>query len=505
MRSAGSKSFVDFRQELRWLALLVCVTLIPVQATLCPAQSAPAPQETRSAAESPPVLDAGRIEKATKTLVEFEFVQKPLIEVASAIQEKAGIPVVVDTRALDARGISSDLPVTRKTPRLPLESALDLLLFDLRLTWLVWRDVLLITTRGRAEKDSAMFNTVVYPVGDLTVRLYRKRALVWQLAGSGGREQQQSDQEPATSAEALMTIVVDTIHPTTWDRVGGAGSARPCTVNGKDALVILQSYQVRREIAKLLEELRQMRGQGRAPTPPEEAGSRAVAEEKHAAAEPSPSLANVEIETALSRPVELEFLKTPFAEVATCIEKMVSIPVRIDQRALDDVGFATQKPITAKLPSMPLESALDLLLLPLDLEWTIWNNVLLLTTRDRTEEYRMMFVGVYPLSDLTVISCKESSEEGEQEISDQLCGTGRASPQTLADMITNTIDPAAWGDIGGLGGRGTVIACSVNGTDTLVVANSLRVHRKIQRFLTRLRHMAASQAGRPAAAGAISP
>jgi hypothetical protein len=108
------------------------------------------------------------------------------------------------------------------------------------------------------------------------------------------------------------------------------------------------------------------------------------------------------IEQALERPVTWEFVETPLADVIDFICRDSDIQVRVDQPALDDVGLGTDTPISIKIKDLPLVSALELMLRDLDLTWTIWNGVLLITTPDKTEEELMLVRKVYPVGDLVL-------------------------------------------------------------------------------------------------------
>lgn len=97
------------------------------------------------------------------TVTSLDFNNTPLSEVAETIGRQHGIKVVLDTQALEAAGITPDLPVTRKLEGVPLGTALWLLLGDLHLSYVVRDDVLHITTPAEAES----LITRVYNVQDL--------------------------------------------------------------------------------------------------------------------------------------------------------------------------------------------------------------------------------------------------------------------------------------------------------------------------------------------------
>ena len=74
------------------------------------------------------------------------------------------IPIVIDTRALALAGFGSDTLVTKELKGISLRSALNLLLRDLELTYMIQDEVLQITTPEVAE---ANVKTKIYPLRDL--------------------------------------------------------------------------------------------------------------------------------------------------------------------------------------------------------------------------------------------------------------------------------------------------------------------------------------------------
>jgi hypothetical protein len=104
------------------------------------------------------------IDKALGQPVEFDFHDATLSDVLEAIQEKFKIPVTLDNKALEESGVDSMSRVTRRLHGITLAEALDLLLRDLELTWVVRNDVLIITTRSACE---CINETRVYPIARL--------------------------------------------------------------------------------------------------------------------------------------------------------------------------------------------------------------------------------------------------------------------------------------------------------------------------------------------------
>ena len=102
-------------------------------------------------------------EKLNET-VTAEFVDAALSDVITFYQDSTGINFVIFANDLGQDGLTTDEPVNISVENISLKTALDLVLEPIGLTYVLDRDVVKITTRGRAEE---MLKTRVYPVGDL--------------------------------------------------------------------------------------------------------------------------------------------------------------------------------------------------------------------------------------------------------------------------------------------------------------------------------------------------
>jgi hypothetical protein len=112
----------------------------------------------------------------------MEFVETPLKDAVTFLQDAHGIPIVLNTKTLNDAGVNADAPVTKNLRGITLRSALRLLLKDLDLTYVVRDEVLQITTPDDAESQLI---TKVYPVGDLVVPIGINSNL-FGMGGGGG-------------------------------------------------------------------------------------------------------------------------------------------------------------------------------------------------------------------------------------------------------------------------------------------------------------------------------
>jgi hypothetical protein len=107
-----------------------------------------------------------RISEALDQSTEFDFDGEPLADVVRYLAEKHGIDIQLDDRALKDASVGTETPIRRSVAGITLESALDLVLSGVDLTWLIHDEVLLITSTERANR---LIETRVYPVLDLVI------------------------------------------------------------------------------------------------------------------------------------------------------------------------------------------------------------------------------------------------------------------------------------------------------------------------------------------------
>jgi hypothetical protein len=185
----------------------------------------------------------------------------------------------------------------------------------------------------------------------------------------------------------------------------------------------------------------------------------------------SRSTAEQKILNALDEPTVLEFLDTPLSDVVDTLEDHHEIQILIDQRALDDVGVPSHSPITSQLSGVSLQSGLNLMLRELDLTWTIRDEVLLITTPEEAE--MMLVTKVYDVGDL--VTCQDKSGELWVDY------------DSLIEVITTTIGPETWEDVGG---PGSIAPAPFRGADMLVVRQTYQIHQEIEQLLDQVRQIA---------------
>jgi tetratricopeptide (TPR) repeat protein len=185
--------------------------------------------------------------------------------------------------------------------------------------------------------------------------------------------------------------------------------------------------------------------------------------------------ARAKIEAELREPTQLEFVETPLTDVIDYLKERHKIEIQLDRRALSDVGIGTDTPVTRNLQGVSLKSALRLMLRELELTYIIKDGVVLITTPERAESE--LETRIYPVGDLVLPS---GSTDGSQ-----------ADFDSLIDLITSTIKPTSWDEVGG---PGSIKPFATNMTVTL--SQTQEVHEEIEALLERLRQVSRETGGR---------
>ena len=203
-----------------------------------PAKTAPVKEKTSYS----PAEAERRIERVLDQplKVSLNFVQTPLRDVMAALSEEYEIPIQFDNPALDAVASSPDVEVTMNIANVTLRSALELMLKNTggeALTYVVDKEVLLITTAEEAEKR-------------LEVRVYR----VDDLYPPKGEPHQGSG---AACFDSLIDVLTTCVEHPSWAENGtGEGQISALTPG---ILVVSQTRQVQQQIATLLDAMRNVK------------------------------------------------------------------------------------------------------------------------------------------------------------------------------------------------------------------------------------------------------
>jgi general secretion pathway protein D len=252
-----------------------------------------------------------KIQNALKQPVDIRFNDTPLSVVMETLGRMTGINVHLDRQGLSSEGVTSDTPVSINLSQpVSLKSALNLMLEELRLSYVIRNEVLLITSE--MSRDTNVYQEV-YNVADLVIPIpdfntgqnvglpsaireahnvigYRSNPMQgsgFPLTLANGEESHRSMGHASVLAQmaatgmapgsretmptsighgrggaamadfdSLIELITTTVEPDSWEDVGGAGTIKEFA--GNLSLVISATQQVHEQITDLLEQLRRL-------------------------------------------------------------------------------------------------------------------------------------------------------------------------------------------------------------------------------------------------------
>ncbi|KAA1261833.1 ECF RNA polymerase sigma factor SigE [Rubripirellula obstinata] len=169
-----------------------------------------------------------RVEQALSKQVGFSFIELPLSDAIEQISERSGLPVQIDKRALDDLGVSTDDQVNLEVRNISLESALNLIVSSLDLTYTVDNEIVTITS-VECDEDKHQL-----------LRIY------W--AGEVGLQ----------ATPGSVRLIQSLVTPDTWDTLGGVSTISILTAekSTNSALGIRTSYTTHRKIERFLQSIK---------------------------------------------------------------------------------------------------------------------------------------------------------------------------------------------------------------------------------------------------------
>lgn len=236
--------------------------------------------------------------------INLEFKNSPLEKALSDLQEMTGVNIHLHREALREAGIAIDAPVTINVSGVSLNSALNLLLKDAGLSYVIDNEVLKITT-DRHVRGKLITRT--FPVADLVLPIENyslpSREQVLRINGQGqmpnlsggttphlprngigggtdvspgtlgsgagannhtmtstnGTGSWQRNGAKGTIEDLLIKLVSNTVAPNSWDEMGGSGHIEYFPLGM--ALVVNQTPDIQEQIAELLTALRRLQDQ----------------------------------------------------------------------------------------------------------------------------------------------------------------------------------------------------------------------------------------------------
>jgi hypothetical protein len=167
----------------------------------------------------------------------------------------------------------------------------------------------------------------------------------------------------------------------------------------------------------------------------------------------------------------LEYPNTPLSEILNILQDDHDLPIVIDRSSLDEIGISAEQEVTVNLRKITLRSALELILRQIhDLDYTIQNQVLLITTQEAEAEH--LELRVYRVDDLLDPDRQLNGADSEELY------------RQLIMVITRTLEQDSWQRNGT--GEGHIQPLKPG---MLIIAQTQRIHRKIMRLLADIREV----------------
>lgn len=260
------------------------------------------------------------------------FVETPLNEALQYISGEAGVPVLLDTVAVEEAGMLIDEPINFSTAigadadhGMRVDQLLDLMLAPLEMTWYVDDGILQATTIEVSNER-------------LINRSYDLNPFL--KAGI----------EPGT----LMEIVMQESSGL-WENVDGVSDSFIFVIG--HVMTIRQTYHCHRESSKLLEGLLH-------PDKPSYGTYHAD---------------YLACQQTLQKPVSVEFVDTPLVEVVQFLSNAIGTRIYLDVIGIEEAGLSIDEPVSLALNDRSLATILRLILRDLELTTSIRSGEIFIT------------------------------------------------------------------------------------------------------------------------------
>ncbi|MCP4887812.1 MAG: sigma-70 family RNA polymerase sigma factor [Planctomycetaceae bacterium] len=170
--------------------------------------------------------------------------------------------------------------------------------------------------------------------------------------------------------------------------------------------------------------------------------------------------AEAKIARALDSESTMNIIALPLIEAINVIQETHSIQIAIDLPALEDIGLSATEPVTTSLKQVKLRSVLKTILSPMDLTYTIRDDILVIT----------------------------ANLEAEQELNTRIYwleGTGFAANDfdSIINALQTSVAPATWEAVGGPAS----IAPLTTIRPAIMVSTLYPIHETIDEFFEALR------------------
>jgi len=177
------------------------------------------------------------------------------------------------------------------------------------------------------------------------------------------------------------------------------------------------------------------------------------------------------LEKALLRRGSIDFQATPLHDALVALSQQFQAPLVLARRKLEEAGVPRDTPVTMKLDNLPLQAILRRILADLELSYTVVDGVILVSSPEDIES--RLETRVYPVLDLVRVATITSSSSRSIPAADY---------DSLIELITATIKPDSWDDVGGPGA-----VDALENAGVLVISHTREFHQQVEGLLGALR------------------
>lgn len=173
---------------------------------------------------------AKKIQDALSTEITQQFVDEPLESALRLISDELKIPITLDSPALEAIGLTPDTPITADVKGVQARTLLDEILAPLELAYSFQRERLVVTSTDAVE-------------GNRLQRIYFLDGLGMSLP---------------IEFNSLMQAIQQSIHPDTWEALGGPSTMCPLVLSmeQRPSLIVSTTLSTHEQIESLINTLR---------------------------------------------------------------------------------------------------------------------------------------------------------------------------------------------------------------------------------------------------------
>lgn len=408
------------------LATACALALLATPTTLL----AQPPAEPRFAAKLSP--DELKFETALARQVELKYREKPFNDVIADLSKQIELPITLDSEGLEEADVTKDQIITMELGPIGLRQAFELLLSPLHLTCVSKASGFTITSEEEAAEHLI---ARIYPVDDL-VRL--------------NPAADSADKQFGCAFEPIIELITTHVSPDLWTDNGGEGSVQ---LGPGNCLVVRQTYEIHREVDRLILGLRKLKAD--------------QAALKQGEVGPVVDLADKKaIRDALAQRHSIT-LDGEFHSYLKDVAKIIDVPIVMDPEGLEESDVTPDQIIRVAYKDARIGDVLRENLAKLHLDWIMKEGYVIVTSQDKRGE--STHTRLYPVADLVPLRAIQDPPVRDFD--------------ALIEFIeSGATDPDQWYDNGGH----SVISSWPEPAVLLIDATD-ETHEEIERLLTTLR------------------